>query len=1216
MNTVLTELASDILEKYGWDSVQKAGILGNLIHETAGTLDPKILGDAETSFGLAQWNGERRKALESFAESKGRSSKDFETQLDFLNHELNTTEKSAGEALKNATSIEEATKVFSDYFERPGKPAISSRITQAQNVAKGLNPILNEIQGDELNKRMETAAATIPQQQINPILAEMEQTGISTNPILQELDTESKQVPVVEQGKISDLGGYGRLVEAFNKEPDIPKTAIVPAESMIAGEVAPFTQPSGEQLDVTGIGKGIYDTINKVQSILDWPGRKVYELGGHKIADYLQTQSINPEDTETSSKFLTRLIGDIPTYGTIGKGINLLTGVGKPVVSINRTIPIEETLTSKLKLPQDLTGMGEALDTTFTSELAKPRLLEEAALAERVAQGESSLPREVIESLITTPHKTSKEMLEENLKNALFSGGRTGNVRDEARSLMKEVAKQRIAIEKLKVKNPSMTQDEAIKIVASKNKITPGKVIDDIRIETKVNTDPGENLASQVFPKDVRVTDLKSYEAITLKGTPGYVEPGQTIYPTLDTRTLDPNVPRPKWNLTFEPNSDVVSRNVWTDSNNLIGDYQQKRIDIMDNITGNLKVHKNLTIKSGLDTNSAISEEQWHAAITPILERYEKAVSNQRELYAQIQSKIDVLKHLDSTTPEAMKLDTEIKVLSSQIHEDPAVKTALAERDSLVVEFAKKHSNIRTFLGIERPESVLLSADEKLFADETRRMLEMYKQRMQLQGMRVFDDPEKSYMHYLYKGSINPTWFPGKTQGASAFLDFISRVPGSEAWYPLADQSIRHYIPMVERILGFNELTTKWIPAIKGWSVGEFPGTAKYAQQFLDRNLAPEALDAFDKFVGMVCGSEYIRVIDGNLRPGIMHLFKVVRNVAYQGTSTLPGIRDLGKAYAQKLGFSEIGPERRLLDHYLVDKPLLSVLFQNAGLNEMLQPSWWQKVKGVGAFPLTLAEYVGNGLNVFSSINRGLKADMPAYFINREALESMLRLDFRAFGMPELLTERKLKFATMFMGQPYKSMEAWADLGGKSLHELAYPVSRGMEKLGIIEKALLEPEKNMFGESYLPKFVRMAALTGILGAAGKYYGIDLSRQLFHALGMGYAKETAEETLALETPVGELIHQLKEKGIEGGLREHYSWASPITYFEENIPPKYGESRLLSILGIPKLGWEEEAQGIKQRQKIQEIKHSPLKLLRQTPLERLLDRSRGLFRKEIE
>jgi hypothetical protein len=100
----------------GYTKEQAAGIVGNLIGES--NLNTGAVGDSGTAEGIAQWRGERLNRLKRFAASRGKDYKDFETQLDFVDLELQNNEKAAYQALKSAKTVDEATAAFIGY-ERP-----------------------------------------------------------------------------------------------------------------------------------------------------------------------------------------------------------------------------------------------------------------------------------------------------------------------------------------------------------------------------------------------------------------------------------------------------------------------------------------------------------------------------------------------------------------------------------------------------------------------------------------------------------------------------------------------------------------------------------------------------------------------------------------------------------------------------------------------------------------------------------------------------------------------------------------------------------------------------------------------------------------------------------------------------------------------------------------------------------------------------------------
>lgn len=95
---------------------QAKGIYGNLMQESGGNINA-ISKDGHNSYGLAQWTGDRKQKLFSMYGHNPT----MKQQLDFLWWELNNSEKSALKALKNTSTIYDATKIFMNKFERPHK---------------------------------------------------------------------------------------------------------------------------------------------------------------------------------------------------------------------------------------------------------------------------------------------------------------------------------------------------------------------------------------------------------------------------------------------------------------------------------------------------------------------------------------------------------------------------------------------------------------------------------------------------------------------------------------------------------------------------------------------------------------------------------------------------------------------------------------------------------------------------------------------------------------------------------------------------------------------------------------------------------------------------------------------------------------------------------------------------------------------------------------
>lgn len=101
----------------GWEPHQAAGIVGNLLAESG--LNSRVkAGDNGTAFGIAQWRGERLSGLKQFASANKADWQDLDIQLAYVDHELNTSEKAAGDQIKSSSNVQQANEGMITY-ERP-----------------------------------------------------------------------------------------------------------------------------------------------------------------------------------------------------------------------------------------------------------------------------------------------------------------------------------------------------------------------------------------------------------------------------------------------------------------------------------------------------------------------------------------------------------------------------------------------------------------------------------------------------------------------------------------------------------------------------------------------------------------------------------------------------------------------------------------------------------------------------------------------------------------------------------------------------------------------------------------------------------------------------------------------------------------------------------------------------------------------------------------
>lgn len=113
--TIITRLTQELQ----LSRAQAAGVVGNLFQESG--LSSTAVNRTSGAFGIAQWLGSRKKELKQFAKSRGELITDFNTQVDFLIHELNSSEKRALTALRGTNDVSSATTTFRKAFERPGE---------------------------------------------------------------------------------------------------------------------------------------------------------------------------------------------------------------------------------------------------------------------------------------------------------------------------------------------------------------------------------------------------------------------------------------------------------------------------------------------------------------------------------------------------------------------------------------------------------------------------------------------------------------------------------------------------------------------------------------------------------------------------------------------------------------------------------------------------------------------------------------------------------------------------------------------------------------------------------------------------------------------------------------------------------------------------------------------------------------------------------------
>jgi hypothetical protein len=152
-------VAFDFFKSEGYTDEQAAGIVGNLIQES--NLNPKAFnptGGGKGAYGIAQWRGSRQDELLKFSGKNKLDETTLQDQLEFIIHELGTTEKKAGTDLKAQSTVEDATRSFASLYERPGEEDLKNTLSKRTANARGILTKLTS-QTPERNQAPSTPAS-------------------------------------------------------------------------------------------------------------------------------------------------------------------------------------------------------------------------------------------------------------------------------------------------------------------------------------------------------------------------------------------------------------------------------------------------------------------------------------------------------------------------------------------------------------------------------------------------------------------------------------------------------------------------------------------------------------------------------------------------------------------------------------------------------------------------------------------------------------------------------------------------------------------------------------------------------------------------------------------------------------------------------------------------------------------------------------------------
>lgn len=128
----------EIIEKYlrgkGLNDKAIAGVMGNIQLES--NFSPTAKNSSSGAYGLFQWLGSRKKGLENYAKSVGKSAGNIYVQLDYFWKEINSSEKKSLEVLTSSeyNTPSEYALAFEKSFERSGGAGNKKRQQYAEDI--------------------------------------------------------------------------------------------------------------------------------------------------------------------------------------------------------------------------------------------------------------------------------------------------------------------------------------------------------------------------------------------------------------------------------------------------------------------------------------------------------------------------------------------------------------------------------------------------------------------------------------------------------------------------------------------------------------------------------------------------------------------------------------------------------------------------------------------------------------------------------------------------------------------------------------------------------------------------------------------------------------------------------------------------------------------------------------------------------------------------
>jgi|GEM_PF-6549995 len=260
-------VAYDFFVKQGLPPQAAAAKVGNFMAESqlnTGAINRGDGRDGSDSIGIAQWNGPRAQGLRQFAAQNNMDPSDFNTQLQYSWHELNTTERPVLEQLRAAQNIDDATAAATSY-ERPagwarenprGAHSYQQRLANAQQVYGQF--------GGQQAEQADIPAPNAQEVQFQPPGQQQTFTDPSKGSSVRLAELRALMAhPRMKDGMRATLKlEHDQIIESL-KQPDLVKQYLFAKGEGYTGNLAEFKKSGAVSVNVGGEGSDYQKELDK-----------------------------------------------------------------------------------------------------------------------------------------------------------------------------------------------------------------------------------------------------------------------------------------------------------------------------------------------------------------------------------------------------------------------------------------------------------------------------------------------------------------------------------------------------------------------------------------------------------------------------------------------------------------------------------------------------------------------------------------------------------------------------------------------------------------------------------------------------------------------------------------------------------------------------------------------------------------------------------------